>query len=513
MKPARRSSAALAALALSFALAQAAVSVSCERPPESAARRLVGLWMHETGAPAAQITSARRGEILWSEAFGQANVELGAPATTHTRFRIGSVSKSLTSAALGALVEDGRLDLDAPIQKYLPDYPEKPWPVTSRQLAGHLAGVRHYQGDEFQSARHFDSVRASLAVFENDPLLFEPGTRYSYSSYGWNLLSAVLEKAAGEPFLDLMRRRVFDPAGLAETAADDPLTIVPRRASFYTLDEKTGALRNARAVDNSVKWASGGFVSTTEDLVRFAEALRAGRLLRPETVRLLWTSLATRDGKETEYGLGWGVGRDPRGRRTVSHSGGAQGGTAYLILYPDEGFAVAMLVNSDVSFTRRTPRLARLLLDGVDSERLWDDGAGVSLVLPESWWTRYEADVKTGAAAEAIRPKAAEVVRFTYLPTQRARGDQTLLTLTVFSRGDWDALARALDKAPPGDVVGESAGRVVVAEVPLPSFNPYPAGTPDAKAFAVMRLDGAAVRRALTLRAAAAGKVTAARIQ
>ncbi|HEY7113234.1 MAG TPA: serine hydrolase domain-containing protein [Thermoanaerobaculia bacterium] len=486
MKPRRGTRAAQAALALALALA--AVSVSCERPADAAARRLVGLWMRETGAPAAQITVARRGEILWSEAFGRANVELGAPATTRTRFRVGSVSKSLTSAALGALVEEGKLDLDAPIQRYLPDYPEKPWPVTSRQLAGHLAGVRHYKGDEFESARHYDSVRASLAVFENDPLLFEPGTKYSYSSYGWNLLSAVLERAAGEPFLDLMRRRVFEPAGLRDTAADDPLAIVPQRASFYTLDESS-ALRNARAVDNSVKWASGGFVSTTEDLVRFAEALRAGRLLRPETVRLLWTSLETRDGQKTDYGLGWGVGRDARGRRTVSHSGGAQGGTAYLFLYPDEAFAVAMLVNSDVSFTRRTPRLARLLLDGVDAERRWEDGAGVSLVLPESWWTRYEADVKTGAAAEAVRPQASEVIRFVYLPTQRARGDQTLLTLFVFSKAGG---ARS------GEIVGDSAGRVVVAEVP--AANPYPAGTPDAKAFGAMRLDAAAVRRALAVR-------------
>jgi hypothetical protein len=109
--------------------------------------------------------------------------------------------------------------------------------------------------------------------------------------------------------------------------------------------------------------------------------------------------------------------------------------------------------------------------------------------------------------------RAAEVVRFTYLPTQRARGAQTLLTLAVFSRGDWDALARALDNAPQGDVVGESTGRVVVAEVPPPRFDPYPAGNPDAKAFAAMRLDAAAVRRALTLRVAPARKVTAARIQ
>ena len=122
---------------------------------------------------------------------------------------------------------------------------------------------------------------------------------------------------------------------------------------------------NAGYVDNSYKWAGGGFLSTTEDLVTFGDALLEGRLLKPETLRLLWTSQKTSDGKETEYGMGWGVRADKKGRRLMSHSGGAQGGTAYLLIYPDERLVMAMLVNSDDSFTGKTPELALLFLDGV----------------------------------------------------------------------------------------------------------------------------------------------------
>ena len=115
-------------------------------------------------------------------------------------------------------------------------------------------------------------------------------------------------------------------------------------------------------------WAGGGFLSTTEDLVAFGEALLEGRLLKPETLRLLWTSQKTSDGKDTEYGMGWGVRSDKKGRRLISHSGGAQGGTAFLLIYPDERLVMAMLVNSDDSFTGKTPELALLFLDGVEEE-------------------------------------------------------------------------------------------------------------------------------------------------
>jgi len=327
------------------------------------ARALIDREMTRTLAPAVSVAVSRGGRLVWSEAIGCADVELQVPVSTTTRLRIGSVSKPLTAAGLGLLVEEGKIDLDAPIQRYVPDFPKKAWPITTRQLAGHLAGIRHYENGEFEIRDHYATVRAGLAVFEKDALLFEPGTAFSYSSYGWNLISAAMEAASGEPFLTFMQRRVFEPAGLTHTSADDPAAIVPGRGRFYTRDA-AGAIVNAGFVDNSYKWAGGGFLSTAEDLVAFANALLEGRLLKPETVQLLWTSQKTADGRETEYGIGWGVRRDAKGRRRISHSGGAQGGTACLVIYPAERLVAAMIVNSDESFTGQTPRLAEFFLEG-----------------------------------------------------------------------------------------------------------------------------------------------------
>jgi serine beta-lactamase-like protein LACTB, mitochondrial len=323
-------------------------------------------WMASTEAPGVSIAVSRDGRLIWSQGIGCADLEQEVPLTPISRLRIGSVSKPLTATLLGLLVEEGRLDLDAPVQTYVPNFPKKAWPITTRQLAGHLAGIRHYKAGEFESREHYATVREGLQIFENDPLLFEPGTKFSYSSYGWNLISAVLEGAAHESFLSMMEQRVFAPAGMAHTAADDPRAIVPDRGRFYTRTEDTGAVVNAGYVDNSIKWAGGGFLSTAEDLVAFGNALLEGRLLKPDTLRLLWTSQRTADGKETEYGMGWGVRRDAKGRRRVSHSGGAQGGTAYLLIYPEERFVIAMIVNSDDSFTGKTPELAELFLDDME---------------------------------------------------------------------------------------------------------------------------------------------------
>jgi CubicO group peptidase (beta-lactamase class C family) len=172
-----------------------------------------------------------------------------------------------------------------------------------------------------------------------------------------------MEAASGEPFLAFMQKRVFDAAEMVHTSPDDPAPLVPERGRFYTRDD-AGAIVNADYVDNSYKWAGGGFLSTAEDLVRFANVLLEGRLLRPETLQLLWTSQKTSDGKDTDYGIGWGVGRDAKGRRKISHSGGAQGGTAYLVIYPEQRLAAAMIVNSDESFTGQTPRIAEMFLEG-----------------------------------------------------------------------------------------------------------------------------------------------------
>jgi CubicO group peptidase (beta-lactamase class C family) len=318
--------------------------------------------MRVVGAPGAAFCVMRDGEIVWSAGFGMADLEQRVPVTTTTRFRIGSVSKALTSVAIGRLVEQGRLELDAPVQRYVPGFPLKRYPVTVRQVAGHLAGIRHYREGEFENQRHYPTMTEGLVMFAADSLLFEPGTAFEYSSFGYNLLGAVVEAVTGEPFPSYMARAVFEPAGMTHTTAEHPDSIIPDRGRYYSRTDSAGPVINAVYVDNTYKWASGGFLSTAEDLARFGDRLLRGKLLKPETVELLWTSMRTVGGEATEYGIGWTVERDSVGRRRVRHSGGSMGATAHLIIYPEHRVVVALVVNSDYSFTRAIERYAEPFL-------------------------------------------------------------------------------------------------------------------------------------------------------
>lgn len=346
----------------------AQAQVTTARPPKlqdaiAQARRFITDTMKVLGAPGASITVIRNGRVIWSEGFGFADVEQQVKVTAETRFRVGSVSKPLTSIALGLLYEEGKLDLDSPVQRYVPGFPVKRWPITVRQVAGHLAGIRHYNDGEFENMLHYPTVDSGLSIFKNDSLLFEPGTRYSYSSYGWNLLSAVIEGASGQPFLDFMRTRVFGPAGMTHTGPEFADSLIPFRARFYTRGDSAGPVLNAQYVDNSYKWAGGGFLSTTEDLARFGQLLLDGKLLKPATRDLWWTSQKTTDGKETGYGIGWGTSTDSTGRVRIGHTGGSMGGTASLQIFPREKLVIALLVNSDYTFISAVPRLARLFMN------------------------------------------------------------------------------------------------------------------------------------------------------
>jgi CubicO group peptidase (beta-lactamase class C family) len=283
------------------------------------------------------------GEIVWSEGFGWADVENQVPVTPLTKMRVGSVSKSMTGAALGVLLDAGQIDLDAPVQQYIPSFPEKRGPISTRQVAGHIAGIRHYRGDEFLSTTHYDSVEDGLVIFAEDSLLFEPGARFQYSSYGWNLVSAVVEGASGQDFLPFMRSAIFRPLNLRHTVADHTDSLITYRTAFYSVEDSI--LINAPYVDNSYKWAGGGFLSTADDLVRFGDAMINGDFFTPATRDELFTSLRTNSGEHTGYGLGFFVGTDEAGRRTVGHSGGSVGGTTQLIMYPEQDVVVALIAN------------------------------------------------------------------------------------------------------------------------------------------------------------------------
>lgn len=311
-------------------------------------------------APAVSIAVAIDGEIIWAEALGYADIESLTPATLESRFAIGSVSKSITATAAASLWEEGMLDLDTDIHDYVPDFPELPYPLTTRQLLSHQGGIRHYQFamippvfSENGLNEAFPTTGDALQLFENDPLLFEPDTDFAYSTFGYTLASAAMEGASGMGFLDLLQQRVFDPAGMTHTAADRHDAPAADRVSDYIWLRLVDGVLPAPETNSSYKWAGGGLVSTPTDLVRFGNALLGSDLVSEESRAVMFTPRTTADGEINPqyYGLGWRIGGlyYPRGSDNIipliNHGGTAMGGTAIVLLQPESGIVIAMTAN------------------------------------------------------------------------------------------------------------------------------------------------------------------------
>lgn len=339
--------------------------ISCTRAQsaDQLAADLGNQYLADSGVSGLVISVGKSGNIVWSKGFGFADVEQLVPSDPAlTRYRVGSTAKSMTAMAVGQLYESGRLDLDAPIQQYVPGFPEKESAITTRMLAGHLAGIRHYKDDEFFSNVAYESVTQALSIFADDPVEVTPRSEFLYSTYGFNLISAVVEGAAEQDFLEYMRINVFEPTGMIRTTADKVRPIISHRSRYYTQDD--GGLVNTPWVDNSNKWAGGGFLSTSEDLVNFGFAHLSDVHLKKETIEMMWTSQKTLNGEETGYGIGWGVGSDDKGRRVISHGGGSVGGITALRIYPSEKVVVAIITNtSPADLTPLSEQIADVFLN------------------------------------------------------------------------------------------------------------------------------------------------------
>jgi serine beta-lactamase-like protein LACTB, mitochondrial len=326
-------------------------------------RQVTRAHLAEKNLPGVSVAVGMGTAVVWAEGFGWADLDRRLPVTPATRFRIGTASTLLTSAAVGLLLEQGRLKLDDQIQMHVPEFPKKPWPVTVRQVMGHVAGLRNDGGDEGPLlSTHCERPVDGLQAFAESSLLFEPGTRYRYSSYGWILMSAVVEAAAGEPFLRFMREQVFAPLGMDDTRPDDATAGNAGRATAYfpryAADPRYG-LDLMRDVDHSCYAGASVFVSTPSDLVRFGMAINGGRVLQPATVQLLQTSQRLPSGEETGYGLGWDLETLPlagRPTQVVGHDGDLLGGTAASVMtFRERGLVVAVIANTSYA---DTPALA-----------------------------------------------------------------------------------------------------------------------------------------------------------
>ncbi len=335
-----------------FGLTLAACAPAAAPPSPIVAGRtdsLAGALYRKFDLPGVSIAVALADGRMWRWQMGSADLDTGRRIERSTVFRVGSVSKLFTTSIAARLVAEGRLDLDAPISRYLPSLPDPYRSLTARLLAGHLAGVRHYGRGEFENHTHYPSVAAALTIFLKDSLLTPPGSRYFYSSYGFNLLGAVLEAASGKSYPELLETEVARPLGLVRTGLEPYGTANPGQALPYTKDSND-RYEPSHQVDLSDRWPAGGVVSSAEDLARFGLGVFSPGYL-PDSVRLLLlTSQHTTNGVAIPVGLAWRIAKDSLGRRYVHHGGASTGGRAFILVYPDQGVAVAMLSNTEANF-------------------------------------------------------------------------------------------------------------------------------------------------------------------
>eukprot|EP00062_Callorhinchus_milii_P002466 gi/632938642/ref/XP_007905816.1/ PREDICTED: serine beta-lactamase-like protein LACTB, mitochondrial [Callorhinchus milii] len=393
----------------------------------------------EMAAPGIIVGVSVDGKEVWAEGLGYADVENRVLCKPETVMRIASISKSLSMAAIAKLWEEGKLDLDAPVQKYVPEFPEKEYEgekvtITTRLLVSHLSGIRHYEKDvnkikeqkekrnklikvgssiqdskdrksvegtrekpegtekgqseggtkseikenegkslqkkefeheEYYMKERFENVTKSLKLFQDDPLVFSPGTQFLYSTHGWTLLSAVVERVAGQNFLEFMKK-LFRDIGMLRTVPEEHEPIIYNRSRYYFYNKK-GYLINCPYVDNSYKWAGGGFLSTVQDLLKFGNAMlysyqskhfqkgdhrHLPGYLKPETIKMLWTPVEKTElawDKDGTYAMGWGVieqkqkyGQCRQQHHYLTHTGGAVGASSVLLVLPEDIYTAAL---------------------------------------------------------------------------------------------------------------------------------------------------------------------------
>ncbi len=300
---------------------------------------------HEVGLLNGTVLAARGDEVLYEAAFGEANMEWDIPNTPDTRFRIASITKQFTAALILQLVEEGKLDLHAPISTYLPDYPEVQAGVTVHQLLNHTSGIPSYTslpGFMQNDVRDPYTPEEFLAFFADLDLEFEPGTQWSYNNSGYFLLGVLIEKATGLPYDKALQTYLFDPLGLDDSGYDHTQAIIERRAAGY---ERSGRrYRKATYLDASIPYAAGMMYSTVGDLHAWTMALHGGEVFeQAETLTAMTTPWMQ------DYGYGLGIADVPVGDaevRMIRHSGGINGFNTQLWYLPNEDYTIAVLDNA-----------------------------------------------------------------------------------------------------------------------------------------------------------------------
>ncbi len=329
------------------------------------ADKLLTALVTDGKVPGLSISVAHKGATIYQKGYGHADLEKGTLIDpSKTIFRIASASKPIAATALAYMVSEGIIDLEASFYTYVPYFPKKKHDFTIRQLAAHTAGIRGYRGLEYGSNKAY-SIKDGIAIFQDDPLLFKPGTGYQYNSYDWALISLAMQEASGIPFEDYVQTKVLEPLGMKNTfpehivqtgkgneneleignapsTASKEIGQTLNRATFYSKN-KLG-FRKAIPVNNCYKMAGGGYLSTSVDIVKLGQAYLDKNILNGIGVAPFLSAQTIAD-SSTYYGLGWQVSEDKKGRPYYGHVGNGVGAYSNFFVYPGEEMVFSILVN------------------------------------------------------------------------------------------------------------------------------------------------------------------------
>ena len=296
-------------------------------------------------APGISIAVLHKGDTLLMKGYGYGDIENQVPATEKTVYRIGSITKQFTAAAIMRLVEEGKVGLQDPISTYIPDYPEHGASVTVHQLLNHTSGIVSYTslGLPFWSKARLNlSHRQVLELFKDAPLQFEPGSSRAYNNSGYYLLGMIIEKASGQTYEEFLQDLYFTPLGLASTSYCDEQHIIPHRSDGY--GRRNGNIVNAQMISMNLPFAAGALCSTVKDLVTWKGAFVSGDVVSEASYKQMITPTELSDGSTYDYGYGLDVGA-LNGHTYIGHGGGINGFTTYLSHYPDHDLTIVVLTN------------------------------------------------------------------------------------------------------------------------------------------------------------------------
>ncbi|MFT5847395.1 serine hydrolase [Psychroserpens sp.] len=301
---------------------------------------------YNADTPGVSVLVAKDGKVIYSNAFGIANMELDIKAVTDNVFEIGSITKQFTAVGILMLEEQGKLSVDDTITKYIPDYPTQGKTITVHHLLNHTSGIQSYTGmASFRTLARTDMTPTELIdKFKNEPMEFDPGTQFKYNNSGYILLGHIIEVVSGTSYEDFIQANIFDKVGMSNSYYGSMPRVIPNRASGYS-DAETG-YRNAEYLSLTLPYAAGSIMSTTADLLKWQNAISANTLIKRSTLEKAINGSTLDTGEAIPYGYGWIKG-DVNGSTTVEHSGGIFGYSSNGIYLPEENVYVIGLTNCD----------------------------------------------------------------------------------------------------------------------------------------------------------------------